>query len=135
MTPDEQTKALSLVEWTKKKIQVCQVDTKDVYYDAGQVWQAHVGENVGSEQNGTGPGHSRPVLIIKKAGPKIVWAVPLTSKAPETPWLMPLTTHKPGSAVISQIKAFSPKRLIRLVQQADEKEFEEIKKQIRRLLE
>ena len=39
--------------------------------------------NIGNEQDGKGPEHSRPVLIVKRFNKHLLWAVPLTSKHKE----------------------------------------------------
>lgn len=126
-------KVEALLSWSKVKIRVCG-RPDDEYRDEGAVWWAHIGENVGSEQNGKHQDFDRPVLIVKKVGPTMVWVVPLTSKAPKLPWLLPLTTLKPGSAVISQLRAISSKRLIRFMMQADAREYAAIRHAISNLL-
>jgi mRNA-degrading endonuclease toxin of MazEF toxin-antitoxin module len=126
-------KVEALLAWTKLKIRVCS-RPDDEYRDEGAVWWAHVGENVGSEQNGKNQDFDRPVLIVKKVGPTMVWVVPLTSKAPRRPWLLPLTTNRPGSVIISQLRSISSKRLIRFLMQSDAEEYAAVRGAISELL-
>jgi mRNA-degrading endonuclease toxin of MazEF toxin-antitoxin module len=50
-----------------------------------EVWWCYLGLNVGSEQNG-GKLFSRPVLVIRRFGGDVIFAVPITTKIKNNPY-------------------------------------------------
>jgi len=65
----------------KKKI-AGRITSQDsfVFPKKKDVWACTLGKNIGREVDGTGPGFSRPVLVIKKFSNEMFWVVPLSSK-------------------------------------------------------
>ena len=50
-------------------------------YHAREVWWCALGINVGFEQEGTGGGHARPVLVLKGFSRHVCIIVPLVNKS------------------------------------------------------
>lgn len=78
-------------EWNilKKKVN----DIKDdLYVNPREIWFAHLGINVGNEEDGKGMTFQRPVLILKKVG-NMFFVAPLTSKGREDRFYHTLPEH------------------------------------------
>ncbi len=57
------------ISWTKIKIRLFLKPNKhEIYFNEREIWWAHLGVNVGYEQDGKNDNFERPVLIIKKFG-------------------------------------------------------------------
>ena len=61
--------------WNELKKQVNNGELLPLYH-AREIWWAHLGVNVGYEQDGTGPSNERPVLIYEHAKTGDVFIVP-----------------------------------------------------------
>ena len=98
----------------KKKIEI-EVDIPDKFPKVGEVWMSNLGKNIGFEQNGSGNGFSRPILIIKKFNNHMFWAVPLSTKQKIFDFYFNYTDQNGMhvSAVLAQMKLISIKRLKR----------------------
>ena len=107
-----------------------------LYFKEGDIWWARLGANVGFEQDGKGESFSRPVLIIKKFNQHVFWAIPLSSKIKDNPYYMECKSMdgRVRSAIISQIKLVSVKRLTDKMSHVESRYLEEIKKAIKGLL-
>jgi mRNA interferase MazF len=97
------------------------------------VWMCHLGKNIGIEMNGGADDFSRPVVIIKRFNMNMFWAVPLSTKQKELTFYHNFTdVHgRAVSAVISQMRLLSVKRLKRYLYAMPVKEFEPIRAKLR----
>ena len=104
-------------------------------YHAREIWWCRLGVNVGSEQDGTGTEHERPVLIIKGLSREVCIVLPLTSSERFHSMRVPLgiVGDKKASAIISQIRVVDTKRFIEKVCFIDDATFETIRKAVREL--
>lgn len=100
------------------------------------IWWAHLGVNVGHEQDGKNELFDRPVLIVKNLfGGNVLWAVPMTSKEREDGNYFFKTSYvqQPEGetitqyAILPQLKAISPKRLIRKLRVMPKDEFDALR--------
>ena len=55
----------------------------------GQLWWAHIGENIGREINGKGPRFTRPVIIYKKLAYDYYFVIPVTTQIHAGKWYVP----------------------------------------------
>jgi mRNA-degrading endonuclease toxin of MazEF toxin-antitoxin module len=79
----------------------------------GEVYWCRIGLNVGVEQDGSGSGYIRPVLIMKKFSHEIALAVPLTTRGKESDWYYPLPHFGETScAILNQARPLDTKRLL-----------------------
>lgn len=131
-----------LVRWTKLKIRI-QVKKDGVKYARErEIWWAHLGVNIGNEQDGKNELFERPVLIVKNLfSGRVFWALPVTSKE-----------HKDGNyffkntyeqldgqkitqyVILPQLRALSFKRLIRKIRVMPMEEFEVVIARLKDLL-
>jgi mRNA interferase MazF len=80
----------------------------------GEVWWCALGANVGVEADGKHDNFERPVLVLRKFNRDAVLVVPLTSRPKQNPYHAMF--HHEGetfSAVVSQIRLVSTRRLLR----------------------
>lgn len=119
----------------KEKIHFSENDT-DAYFHEGDIWWCKLGVNIGNEQDGKGMKFSRPVLIIKKFNQFLFWAVPLSTILKHNPYyaLCQNLDQRIRSAMISQLRLISVKRLTDKITSAEKDSFMNIKKAIKNLL-
>ncbi len=80
-----------------------------------EIWWSAIGTNVGVETDGKNELFERPVLIFRKFNSEMFWGLPLTShERPEKLYYFQFSLHgEVNTALLSQIRVFSSKRLLR----------------------
>lgn len=104
-------------------------NSKSRFYHAREIWWCSMGFNIGKEQDGTGRNFDRPVVVIKGFNKDVFFGVSLTGKEKHGKFYFYLGKigNKDSSAVLSQVRLFDTKRLIRKVGVLDYKTFENLK--------
>ena len=118
----------------KKKVENRDIDNPKIMFHDREVWWCSVGVNIGIEQDGKGRNFERPVLILRKFNKYIFLGIPLTTKQKNLnlPFYFKLKGAKIESiAILSQIRLFSSKRLLRRIEKISPNLFQDIKKQLR----
>ena len=116
-----------------------------VFFHPRELWFAHLGVNVGFEQDGRGVEFLRPVLIISKFNNQVLWGIPLTrTSKPGNRYYadfhyasFPENERAPLEAsvgILSQLRLIDSKRLRYKIGTVRAAEFGTIKEKIRRLL-
>jgi len=105
-------------------------------YHVREVWWCAVGINVGSEQDGKGARHARPVLVLRGLSRQTFLAVPLTTSARVHPLRPPIgfVGGKQAHALLSQMRVIDTKRLVRKIGYLGKKQFARIRKAARDML-
>lgn len=81
-----------------------------------EVWWVCLGINIGFEQDGKNANLERPVLVLKRYNSHLFLGIPLTSKNKDNKYHFPLEYNGvPSNAILSQVRAFSSKRLLNKV--------------------
>lgn len=108
----------------------------DKFYHERDIWWCVLGINIGSEQDGTGIGYQRPVLIIKSFGQHTCLIAPLTTSNKQHPYRFPIGTvaRKKSAVILSQLRLIDTKRLVNKIVRLDKYLFEQIRKAVRDLL-
>ncbi len=131
--------------WNKKKKTLDAAATPRVFVHERELWFAHVGTNIGFEQDGRGDESLRPVLVLRKFNNEIFWALPLTkTEKPDSPYyasfeyiVFPEVECAPrlsSVAILSQLRLIDGKRLRYKIGTVPTEEFTAIKRKTRRLL-
>lgn len=116
-------------KWNIKKKELSELDR--VYFHKGEIWFASIGKNVGDEEDGKRDTFERPILIVRKFNNNIFLGVPLTSNKDKVGKYYHTLVSFSGSVVIlSQVRLFDAKRLLRLMGKIENEELNEIKKKI-----
>jgi mRNA-degrading endonuclease toxin of MazEF toxin-antitoxin module len=120
--------------WNNKKKEIDD-GGKNKLYHTRELWWCSLGVNIGSEQDGTGENHDRPVLIIKGLSKNTCIILPLTSSLEKHKMRISVgkVQGKEASVMISQIRVIDTKRLIYKIGFLDKKIFTEITKTIKSL--
>jgi len=101
---------------------------KRVYFHKGDIWLASIGKNIGDEEDGKHSGFERPILIVRKFNNNIFLGVPLTSnKDKEGKYYHKLISFSNSIVILSQVRLFDAKRLLRLMGKIENRELKEIK--------
>ena len=121
--------------WNKDKKET-QEKEHSIYFREAEIWWCKLGINLGDEQDGKGDNFSRPILIIKKFNQFVFLAVPLSTKIKNNKYYFPFksSNEKERSAIISQIRLISVKRLTDKIGFVEKEKFNQIKKAIRDLI-
>jgi len=130
--------------WNKKK-KALHADQPRVFFHPRELWFAHLGTNIGFEQDGRGAEALRPVLVIRKFNNEVFWALPLTLRdKPHNPYYaafqyapFPEVEGAPllsSIAILSQLRLIDAKRLRYKIGTVPEDTFGSIKEKVRRLL-
>ena len=119
-------------EWNiqKKKIENKDINNPKIMFCEKAIWWCSVGVNIGYEQNGKGKQFERPVLILRKFNRYVFLGIPLTTKQKnlKLPFYIKLKGAKVESiAVLSQIRLFSSKRLLREIEIINSELFKQMK--------
>lgn len=132
------------VKWIKIKVRVHISDNTFLQYKQRDIWWTNVGLNIGSEQNGKNENFERPVLVLRKFGHNLFWAVPTTTNCKKNIYRHKIKyktyfkdegggvreEEKEGIIILNQLKAMSSKRLIRKIGVIPEEEFEIVRKKL-----
>src|SRR6266446_3798584 len=116
-----------------------------VYVHERELWFAHLGTNVGFEQDGRGEESLRPILVLRKFNNEVVWALPLTRRdKPGNPYyvsfdyiVFPEVEGAPlrsSVAILSQLRLLDGKRFRYKIGTVPAETFGLIKEKTRRLL-
>jgi mRNA interferase MazF len=97
-----------------------------------EIWWTSIGLNLGEEQDGKNEFFERPVLILKKFSKGIFWGLPTSSQLKDNEFNFQYSPDdaENTSILLSQLRVFSSKRLIRRVLRMNETEFNEIRGKI-----
>ncbi|MES2059625.1 MAG: type II toxin-antitoxin system PemK/MazF family toxin [Patescibacteria group bacterium] len=116
----------------KKQIQLCEFTD---YVHEREVWWCSLGVNIGFEQDGKHEHFERPILIIKKFNKDVVLVVPLSSQMKDNKYHVNIVHNDENfSAIISQLRLISTKRLLRKMYHMDSSIFDTVRKSIKDIL-
>lgn len=121
--------------WMAVKADIHNKQLRPAGFKPREIWIANIGENIGHEEDGKGTLFTRPVLIIAAYG-RMCFVLPLstTDKRGRYYHAFDGQTGQTSVALLSQAHAIDGARLRRKVGCASEKDFADIKKQLRELL-
>lgn len=106
--------------WHGKKEQIDGKNSR-VFFHEREIWFAHLGANVGFEQDGKGESFGRPILVFRKFNNEVFWGVPLTTREKGGKFYLPIELGDgvPRKAILSQLRLFDAKRLYQKVVTVD----------------
>ena len=123
-------------EWNQLKKQLDSKTKKVIVPKEREVYWASIGENIGNEQNGKGEVFSRPVVIIKRFSRNMFFGIPLSTKIKEGSFFYNfIFLEKPSNALIVQGRLFDTKRLENRLGMIGKDDFENIKNNLKGLLD
>ena len=121
-------------KWNKAKKELENIES-DIFFNEWQIWWISLWINIKQESCWKWEKFRRPVLILKKlSSTTFIW-IPLSSKVKSWTWF---AEYRQGwenlTALLYQIRMFDNSRFQRKIWEIDEKDFENIKKRLKNLL-
>jgi len=129
----DRQKAADFDRWArlKAKLHFFQ-DESRFYFQIREIWWASLGVNIGQEEDGKNDRYERPVLILKIFNRRLILVIPLSSRLKQGIYYYSFTFNNIlNTALLSQLRIVSSKRLIRRVGRLDDHNFQEILDRIR----
>ena len=123
-------KVSDIFRWHKVKARIhLSKDKSFLFCYEKDVWWASLGSNIGYEEDGKNNNFERPVLIIKKINKHLVLVIPLSSRLKENNkyYYKFFLNNEYRSAILSQIRIISSKRLNRRIGRVSDDDIFEIK--------
>lgn len=130
-------------KWHVLKINIENLE-KEVLFRDQEIWWCSLGENIGFEEDGKNEKYERPVLVFRKFHKGMFFGLPLTSKEKDNKFHFKLTLSIPDEngvvrekvsyVILSQLRLFSSKRMIRRMVHINDNVFKELKEKFFRLL-
>ncbi|HEY0908574.1 MAG TPA: type II toxin-antitoxin system PemK/MazF family toxin [Candidatus Paceibacterota bacterium] len=122
-------------DWCERKKDINDRAAK-VFYHKREIWWCSLGVNIGFEQDGTGTGHERPVLIIRGFSALVCLIIPLTTSAKKNPYHVDvgIVNGRLAFAIISQLRLVDTRRLVERIGYLEKGKFETIRKAVRDLI-
>ena len=100
-----------------------------------EIWWCSLGVNIGFEEDGKNKLFERPVLIFRKFNKNMFWGLPLTKTQRVGKFYFSFELKKQQSSVIlSQLRIFSSKRLIRRMGRLNDLEFKDLEEKVLMLI-
>lgn len=122
-------------KWNTLKKKIEESNHKPPYFKESDIWWVSIGYNIGYEVYRKGRDYARPVLVIKKFNKDFFLGVPLSTKIKDNKYYVPITIgNKDVSALTSQIRAFSAKRILCKLADLDQKDYSLVIKEVKGLL-
>lgn len=121
--------------WNIRKQDIDKLGKRALYHER-ELWWCVLGANIGFEQDGTGTGYERPVLVLRGFSADVCLVIPLTTSKKENPYHMNLglVAEKEAFAVISQLRLIDTRRLVEKIGYLNKDRFEYIRKAVKGML-
>lgn len=109
---------------------------RQVFFRERDIWLAHLGKNIGFEQNGVGEEFLRPVLIIREFSKEAFLSIPLTKSIKKGKYYFNFQFKKEiiSTAILSQIRLLDARRLKYRIGYIDKKNFRLLTQKTKQLL-
>ena len=124
----------NFVDWFRLKPRLGTIKNPPNFSER-EVWNCHIGVNIGYEMDGKNVKFIRPVLVYKKLNHCSFIGIPLTSKLKNGSWYYPsFIKGIEGRYVLSQIRVFDSKRLYNRIERVNSEDFNGVQDSLLRFL-
>lgn len=108
--------------WHDRKSEIDEKERR-VFFHEREIWFAHLGTNVGFEQDGKGENFGRPVIVFRKFNNEVFWALPLTTSEKNGRFYFPIDLGDNISrrVILSQLRLVDAKRIYQKIGVVDVK--------------
>lgn len=121
-------------KWHELKSSIDEHRTAPVFNER-EIWWSSLGANIGTEQDGKHELFERPVIVVRKFNRELFWGVPATLQKKGNEFHFPYTfSGVEQSAIVSQVRTLSAKRLIRRIGKLTDSQFVALQKAVGSLL-
>jgi len=129
--------ATAFDEWNEVKKKT-QNETKIWTIKNREIYWLKVGKNLGFESYGKDKEFLRPVLVFKKFSKDLFIGLPMTSKIKDSKYyfkFIPMNKKKENSLMLSQLRAFSTKRIKSKYGKISVDDYKKVKKEVAKILD
>lgn len=113
--------------WNELKKNIDMKQTWPRGFNEGDIWWASIGINIGDEEDGKNVDFERPVLIVRRFNNRLAIVIPLGTTAKDGEFFSKVNG---GTAMLSQIRLVSSKRLTRFFKRISKEEFEVVRRDL-----
>ena len=118
-------------KWIEKKKEINNKVTASTQFNERDIWWTSIGVNVGFEEDGKNDIFIRPVLVVKKFNRELFLGVPLSTKLKDNKYYIRISVKDEiVSAMTSQIRVFSSKRIWYKLAVIDDGDFLKVNEEI-----
>lgn len=122
-------------KWNNLKQDLNNKNTQEIFFKEWDIWWISLWQNIKSESNWKWDEFRRPILILKKLSSDTCIAIPLSTQQKTGTWFYNYNLHWENyTALLYQIRMIHKNRFQRKIWELDEKDFWEIKKRLKNLL-
>ncbi len=115
-------------KWNRVK-QSLEAEDRSITFNEKEIWWCSVGVNLGSEHDGKGESFIRPVYILRKINSRVFLGIPITSKLiHDYAHVAFYVNYDFSTAVVSQMRTFDKKRLLKKIGNTSDYLYEKIRK-------
>lgn len=121
--------------WIAKKKEYHYREALPPMFKERDIWWVSIGINVGFEEDGKHERYLRPVLVIRKFNRELFLGIPMSTKIKDNRYYIQVSVgDEIVSALISQIRVFSAKRMQDKLAELDGGDFERIKNEVVKMI-
>lgn len=121
-------------KWIVRKKIIHEQVSNPPHINERDVWWTSIGVNVGFEEDGKNENFVRPVLVVKKFNNEIFLGIPLSTKLKNNKYYIQISIrNKIVSAMISQLRVFSTKRIWNKLVELDKGDYIKVVEEIKNL--
>lgn len=122
-------------KWNQLKQKIQLKDTEKIFFKEWDIWWSSLWQNIKSESNWKWDEFRRPILVLKKLSSDTCIVIPLSTQEKTWTWFYTYNLHgEKYTALLYQIRMVHKNRFQRKIWELDEKDFSEIKKRLKNLL-
>lgn len=124
------------LEWIKIKERI-HTEKLPPTFEEREIWWSSLGENIGHEEDGRGNDFVRPFIIVRKFNKELLFGVPCSSAPKENKYYFKIVVQAGNfktSALLSQGRVISSRRLLNKIDKMGDASFKELKKALEKAL-
>lgn len=111
------------------------VTTAKIFVNEREICYISIGQNIGFEQNGKHNNFERPVLVLRKFSDNLFIGIPLSKQLKNSQYYFIFKFNStPSAALLSQIRLFDNKRVVRKIGYISPSDFLLLKEKLKNLL-
>jgi mRNA-degrading endonuclease toxin of MazEF toxin-antitoxin module len=121
----------TFIEWINFKINIHLNEKRPPYFNEGQIWWCHAGQNVGDEENRKGVNFMRPVFVVTKYNKNLCLVAPTSTKIKDNKFYYKIEYGGESYSILtSQLRTMDTKRFKKKITELPPKDVKEIQKYI-----
>ena len=125
----------NFLDWFTLKPKIHNQEKRPPYFNEGEIWWCHLGENIGDKENGKGSNYLRPVVVLTKFNKNICLVVPTSTKLKDNRYYYKISYQQQEySALVSQVRVLDTKRFKKKIAQLSNDDLQNLKNYLAKTL-